>query len=438
MNLATTIKNFREKHASRATTYLLYFLIALIPFSVRHVFETSWNQRLGFYSDFTVISLYISDLVLGLLIVLALLKFKSFSVPKVWLYTALSLVAWLILELIIQNHETFSLQLYFSLRFMALLCLTAIVANVQVSREKISWFFSGLSIIQSVIGSYQYIFQKSIGLSLIGESPLGHYLPNIANIVSHGTKIIRSYGTFPHPNVLAGFLVIGILFNLYLLTKKHQLPRGIILYLALAINILAIFLTFSRGGLLGLSVALVLTMLFMLINKHFSELRRLIPPIILGFSISILVVFPHLDARATVSDNASKQRLVFNEIGDRMISANPITGLGLRTSLFHMKQYSSTPLEQWEIQPIHNYFLISWAELGFGAIAILILILFPISTLFKKKMGIWNIILLGVGSGILVLFLLDHYFYTIWQTQVLLWVYLGVCLQFHVKHQKTL
>ncbi|HEX3100032.1 MAG TPA: O-antigen ligase family protein [Patescibacteria group bacterium] len=440
------IKNI-VRTAPQLIEYLLFFLVALIPFSVRHVFDSSWNFQTGAYSDFTSLSLYISDLVLILIIFIFILSFlyQNFispvaecspivTAPKVWLYFAGAAVLWLILELFFQTRATLPFQLYFSVRIVFLIAFTLIVSQIRVSREKLAWLFTILGALQSLLAIFQFYAQKSLGLYLLGESHLSPGFTGIAKIVSHGTTLIRAYGTFPHANLLSAFLIPAILFNLYLLIKKPQLPRGILLYLMLAANIFGIFLTFSRGGILALGVALVVFFTYFLINKQFSRGTKLAMPIILVIIASIAILAPYLSTRTTVSDNSTKERLFYDNIGEKMISDKPFFGVGAGLSVLHMKQYSETELQPWETQPIHNYYLISWAEWGIGAIFLIILIVYPIIALFKRNFTEFQVILAAIGVAFLVLGLFDHYFYTIWPTQLLLWLIVGLCLrEFHVE-----
>src|SRR5207244_3780577 len=115
---------------------LLYFLIALIPFSVRHVFSSTWNFQTGAYSDFTSLSLYISDIVLVALLfcftwnyLSSRLARRSTSVPisRIWLAFAAAAIGWLLLELFVQPKGTLPVQLYFSVRVALLIAFAAVV-----------------------------------------------------------------------------------------------------------------------------------------------------------------------------------------------------------------------------------------------------------------------------------------------------------------------
>ncbi len=442
MQFLQTIRKYFSSDVARENKFtnpLLFFLIALIPFSIRHVFDSSWNFQTGAYSDFTSLSLYISDIVLISLLLCfmwnhisssRLPRLSNLSLPlKIWFGLASATVAWLILELFLQSRETLSLQTYCSFRVVLFLAFALVVSRIQVSREKLAWFFTILGGLQSIIAIFQFYWQKSIGLYILGESHLSPETLGVAKIVSHGTKLIRGYGTFPHSNLLSAFLVCSTLLNLYLLIKKPQISRGIWVYILLTLNIFGLFLTFSRGGLLAFGVGLIIIFAYFLINRRFSIIRRVFIPVSLIIAGSALVLAPYLSTRTTISDSAVKERLFYNRIGEKMISDKPYFGQGTGISVLHMKQYAETELKPWEVQPIHNYYLISLAEWGIGAIFLIATLLFPILALFKRKMNTWQVILSAIGISFLALFLFDHYFYTIWPTQLLLWLIVGLSLR---------
>lgn len=72
-------------------------------------------------------------------------------------------------------------------------------------------------IFQSIIGIWQFLIQKSVGLFWLKESLVLPNLAGVAKIILNGDKYIRSYGLFPHPNILGGFLVMSILINLLMI-----------------------------------------------------------------------------------------------------------------------------------------------------------------------------------------------------------------------------
>jgi O-antigen ligase len=272
-----------------------------------------------------------------------------------------------------------------------------------------------------------------LGLYKLGESHLSPSTSGVAKIVTHGTTLIRSYGTFPHSNLLAAFLVTAILFNLYLLTKNYQKQTYLILSGFLILNIFGLFLTFSRAGIAAGLAGGIGFVLVQAINKEYLNFRRMIIPVTIGLVFSLGLLWPYLSTRATISDSAVKERVFYDKIGLKIIKDRPLLGTGPGVSVLHMEQYSDEQLQPWEIQPIHNYYLIALAEWGIAGIIFLLAIVGPILWLcyltLKNRQDNWAIVLCGTGLAILFLFMFDHYFYTIWPTQLLLWIIIGLIFQ---------
>ena len=53
-----------------------------------------------------------------------------------------------------------------------------------------------------------------MGLLWLKESIISPNIPGVAKLIFNGHVYIRSYGLFPHPNILGGFLVFSIISTL--------------------------------------------------------------------------------------------------------------------------------------------------------------------------------------------------------------------------------
>lgn len=197
-------------------------------------------------------------------------KFKKVTkLPKVWLFLIIFL-AWITLNLVINNvyfeisafqvfkiaelsllitfvyfnlksskSSVFSPHLsifskYFSRLYLSLLRSFAKKLKLNEKKEESSRVlylsliviaFSGF--LQSLIAIYQFIVQRSVFASPIlakitGESIIGTQIPGVAKIVVDSEKIIRAYGTFPHPNILGGFLIFTLLITIYLYLEHKK------------------------------------------------------------------------------------------------------------------------------------------------------------------------------------------------------------------------
>jgi O-antigen ligase len=94
-------------------------------------------------------------------------------------------------------------------------------------------------------------FPFNLGLTTVASQPEASIvqLPN-------GARWLRAYGTFPHPNILGGFLCLAIpvVAGAYLRQPRR---RGIswLLLASLALGLLALFLSFSRAAWLGIVIS---------------------------------------------------------------------------------------------------------------------------------------------------------------------------------------
>jgi O-antigen ligase len=160
------------------------------------------------------------------------------------------------------------------------------------------------------------------------------------------------------------------------------------------------------------------------------------PMIVVLISIisSSFLFKPFLLTRATFSDQSTIDRKFFDQVGLKMAEKNPLFGVGLGESVLHMEQYSGKSLKPWNKQPPHNYFIIAAAELGIpGALILFWIFAAHFLKLFKNlKLKIKNsdysyyLLLTTILCSFLLLMQFDHYFYTLEQTQLLLWVILAL------------
>lgn len=427
----------KTENALNISKYFFFLFIIALVFPVRYVFPTSFSFQTGAYSDFTSVSLYLSDIFLLIaFIFLIATKGKEFvnSLKKVSL-----LFFWLILAIFWHIKEFTPLNLYFFAKFLELIVaygtIFVLFKNFSL-RKPFFTVFAALGTIQAIIALAQFNKQSSIGLYKLGEQVIVPQIIGIAKIVLNGVAYIRGYGTFPHPNLLSAFLLTVILAFWYLMLTANKKWQNILFIFGLFISILGLTATFSRASFLSFIVVLMLGFGFLMF--YGKQRKRLILPAVV-FLFSILISFlgfrPYLLTRATISDSASLERIFYAKIGWQILQDNEIFGIGLGESVLHMQQYSNIKLWPWQIQPIHNYFLLAAAELGMiGVLILAYIFLFHLKQLLQKLKNlkdnfnelVYTLMLACVLVAFLILMQFDHYFYTLQQTQMLLWVILGI------------
>lgn len=421
-----------------AKVFFFLFLISLF-FPIRHVFLGKSSFETGVYSDFSTISLYLSDIfILTTWCWLILPRGREFyHVVK----TLKWLILWVFLVFLMNFEKNWSLNLFFLGKILELIVAygTIVILFRETSIKKpFLWFFTILTSLQSLIALSQFWLQHPLGLFKIGEQQVFPWMPGIAKIVVEGEKLIRGYGTFPHPNPLSAFLIVGIFIGIYLFLQSRRPWQTITTIFLILINVLGLTVIFSRAAFLAVGMGLITFYGYLLISKQLKKkLLTSVGIVLLSILIAFVVFKPGLLTRATVKDQATVERKIYNQAGMNIINAKPLFGIGIGESLLHMQQFTPVKLLPWQIQPVHNYYLLSAVEMGIiGSLILLWIFLSHLRMLVasikyqvlsgEKNLNTYYILLATILICFLVLMLFDHYFYTLQQTQMLLWVVLGL------------
>ncbi len=430
---------------NRTADFLFYLIIFLVPFQKRFFLqdfftcnETAFIDYSSFYVSFPELLILMLVFIKGRFILNNFIKLLSNHKNTVIFFLIILLTSFNIL-----NSANIFLSFHKIFHFFIWILFAYLGINILSNSKKI---FSTIAIIilsslfQSLIAIYQFIFQKSLGLKFLGESILSTNILGVAKIDSSFGKIIRAYGTEPHPNVLGCFLLLGIIVSIFYLAyfsgksaecstwnildlffkrKKNKLlgiifkkEKQIIILITL-INILALVLTFSRTAIFLLIFFLVIS--FLLIKKNESFKRIIL--LLIGFTIFLNLIFLPLLKNRFNEEGSFKYknvtlREIYSDFAFRSIKNNPIKGIGMGNFVFKMQENNTFNLKTWELQPVHNIYLLAISELGiilFSFIFFLFLnsILFENSGLNSKN----KLILVGLFL-ILMTGLWDHYLYS--------------------------
>ncbi len=410
-------------------------LLASVFFPIRKIFIGQYSFVTGEYSDFLTISFYLSLIFVILLFVLLL--FKSRELPKPT--KSLLLLGSLVFIAVFANYPyIYELNGYFLATFLILVVsyetFSLIEKHAPNYRLWGSRAFIIFALFESILAIYQFLAQKSVGLSKLGESILSTTYFGVAKIVSGGT-FIRPYGTFPHPNVLGAFLICGVLVNIWLIIGEYRSNIRSLYFATLIPLSFTLILTFSRSSwIVALVGLIVFTSLYIGKYSINKKLTLSLLALLLSTVTAFFILKPIIIDRSSGFGESSSMREVYNKTALKMIGEYPIFGVGAGESMLHMQQFSPIRLNTWEIQPIHNYYLLSAAELGIpAALALMLFFIYHLIIAFRRFKyssnvlhGTWNLLLGTVLLCFMILMLFDHYFYTLMQTQFLLWMVLGL------------
>lgn len=303
-----------------------------------------------------------------------------------------------------------------------------------------------LSLVVGLIWNSLVVFlqvghQGSIGLGGLGEFNLDPARSGVAIVQADGLRWLRPYGLLPHPNILAGFLVVALLAAVTWIVSSRRLNRYTGTFILL-IGLWSLLLTFSRGAWIGFAVG---TTLFAILIWRIE--RKRLPLLIMGIGLMFIVVAtfaviyrPFLAARAGIGDESvelrsTSDRAVYNQMALRAIGESPILGVGLGNFPWVAAYYLIETGFDLRGQQVHNIYLAARAELGMVGFGL---------TMLANGTGLWAGLksitdgtlssdermtragLLSGVVGLLVIGLIDHYPWTLLQFQVAWWGLLAI------------
>lgn len=392
---------------------LFLAVLALLPIQLNKFFFIESSYVFGIPIDYRALSLYLSDIATLLFIFVYYFKklnhLKSFySQNKAILISLAIFNSYLIANNLLRDG--FLITFYFSARVL-ILSLFFIAASQIISSKIIKNPISSVLCIsliwQSALIILQFFYQKSQGLWFLGERSFDSGTVSIAHVDIFGLQLLRSYGTFPHPNIAGAFLVLTLIFIYINLDSKKDHKLETIVKSASILSLLGVLLTFSRSAFAVLS----LTWIF------FSEnVKSLIIKLTALLSLTIFLIPLLINTQlASVAE-----RLTLTQASLNITSQNLFFGVGNTNFLTHLASLNLTSLAQTRlIQPVHNVFLLILSENGLIGFSLFILFQFFISQKAKNK-----------GKRLLFMAILvfasaDHFFWTLHQGQVLFWLSLA-------------
>lgn len=294
-------------------------------------------------------------------------------------------------------------------------------------------------LLQSTLALYQFAFQKSlVGYPFFGEPNL-KLTSNIAKTVVGGAIKIIPYGTTPHPNVLAGFLAIGII-TIFLASRENGQMKPYQKYL-IPISLLptaySLILTQSLSAWIALLLAVIAIGLTNPSSSQRSVLPKLgqlgirsirtIPAIIAIISFTIIAsLFAH--PYSLVANPSISRRLQLTTIALNMFRSSPFVGVGLNNFTKVMPYFGTVTANVQFLQPVHNLYLLYLAETGLVGTVPLIYFAWKKRQEIERKLSISNWQFAIPLMMILIIGAADHYPLTLQTGQLLLVFTAGLML----------
>lgn len=405
-----------------ATLFLIPIQTRILYFSDKAYIDWYFNYHLAFF-------VYLTDLLLILYFTAWIVEHKHF--PRFHKYGVLviAILFWSLLTLF--HVKRIDLGIYNFLKLVELLCFTSIIPLILREKRMFHtalWLILVAGIFQAGLALGQFHVKHDLGFNILGEHVPALGTPGLATLDINGEKIIRAYGTMPHPNILAGFLLLPLTIGLYFVSHETDNKKRLILAIFLMLITWGLFLTFSRIAWIGALIIYGSYLTYLFQVKLKKQLILIVFTLVVSCGTLGLVYTDYIVSRGTnVSESqAVADRQTFNQRGLELVAQSPVWGTGIGDLVVALQDRYE--LEPWQYQLPHNIYILIAAETGIVGLILFLLLFFYIlrSTWNLKSMLTFSFLALVIIFLIMGNF--DHYFLTIQQGRLTFFATLGLLL----------
>ncbi len=329
-----------KKHAMRALTTIsqLTWGLAILALPLGRFLLLEQAGDSGRFNPYASVTLQMSEgLILVAFLAWALGNGKAFKIASSKnrrLQMAVALTALIMLPML--WAENFEVALGAIIPLMAGIAAIALVRQNVLPKKTVATLFVGTMVLQAILGMTQ------VALGHWGD--LSAYEAGVAKMMIAGKSFLRAYGTFSHPNILAGYLVVALALIPSIHKKRKNLKRllGTVLGMGLLV-------TASKGAILGLLITLFI------MSKRSAQKKSFIALLV---ALAILATLPFWRSAEFITE-----RLAYVKISIAMLLQQP-WGVGPHHFTLAMQQFTDLKLQPWQFQPVHNIYLLAANEWG--------------------------------------------------------------------------
>jgi hypothetical protein len=408
----------REGLMQKSARVLGLATLFLLPWQTRYIFWRPWVGTTE--SEFGTMSLY-ATMILGV-IAAALFALDDYrkkggacllwkmSIAGVLIFIAAG-VLWL------QTYP--SATHAWALNAVCAACLGFLAYNLAKHNKKraLQVIFLGL-VPPLLLGVWQMCAGFSPGSSILGLAARNAAQLGDAVLVVGKTRILRMYGTFPHPNIFGTALALSSAATIAMTTISKKKTHILIL----AVACMGIALCISRSAALAIVCALLV---WFTRETHYKKTTLVLIAAIAPFVWIMQFVAPNLLAirgASAVELHSVSERVEQMAVWKDVMNHGGILGTGIYKYPEALAERAETFQAAWAYQPVHNVFLLLLAELGVWWFAFIVFVAMRGTWLFKEQT--WHMVPFLVALWSLAWF--DHALWTSWTGMA----YTAICLGF--------
>lgn len=374
-------------------------LIFLIPTNVFLKFPYPDASVFGITVDYLLPKLYMSDLTVFCIL---LLTWRCWSKNMVRIMCVVSMFAGLHLILHRYNPALPSI-LWMVLKWFELTALTLVLITQRklLSHPWIVRAFAGTILFQTALGAFQFASQRSLlGYAFFGEPSFAQRALLVKTELPELMRILP-YGTTPHPNVLAGVVVLMF----FMLMRVA--PRSFLTQLCGSCALIIALATQSTVALCALFFGFLCSVFANSVAWNSKTKLWLL----LAFSAVIVTMIPLALQFATQyfpESTSFLRRTQLNVMGVRAFLAQSFEGVGLNAFTAVEHKYGEVVSTIRFVQPVHHVPLLFFAETGILGLLFFITFCIIAHKYYSVIFASLTIFLLPLT----LIFSLDHYIYS--------------------------
>ena len=417
----------KQSKLEKAIRFLICLFLFVLPW------QTIWLYREIFLAgskwEYGTLGFYATEVLLWVIICLFMwwywrkYKFRvqssEFRVTKdrIFVFSLLLFVFYLLLSTLWAGDKNLAWQQ--ALRVMEAILLFLVIFIGPFEKEKLVGWLAYGAVLPALLGIWQFLTQNTFASTWLGlaNHPVWQAGTSIIEADNIG-RWLRAYGPFSHPNVFGGYLAMVIVLLLQNVECRMQNSKYRILLSAICCLLsVALFFTFSRTA-WGAAIIGLLGYWFIVkkYNSSIVQWYKIILPIII-FLVLIFIYLPLVFTRASLSSVHEVQSIEERGAGYRqakdLFISHPLLGAGAGNYTYVL--FNSNILKGgWELQPVHNVFMLFVVEQGVVGLFLFIFVI--VSFVVYQKSDIRNQLAGNcyLLSVICYLFLacFDHYLYS--------------------------
>lgn len=407
------MKTYLKSKVQKVEAILFFLTILLLPTQLGKHFWPASSSIFSLRIDYLSPTIYFWDILMISLILIYLIRIRLRKQWRINNYFLLVYAFFFLTQSLSLLNSINPEASYVRLKDLFIAGLLGLYISSQTMSRIKEYLLPALTIsliFTCLLAILQFLTGKTLGLWFLGERHFDVSTPLIARFNFYEQVFLRPYATFPHPNMLAAFLILALPLANFFLSQKFK-KLSLINFLLTSSTI---FITFSRPALLLVGLQILI---------HF---RRFWKVLLVLLALSFPLLFVRLSSIFTFDSLAVLRRQELSEYALKIFPEYPFLGVGLNNFLNVLSLDHVLIGTNRFLQPVHNIFLLTLSETGLiGLLGFTILLLSGVA-LCLKSTSVFSKILFGNLIILIFLGLFDHYFLTLPQGQRLLFMLIGL------------